>query len=133
MKINSLEIKLKNLSKINIQIPLEKACLLVENKAKENCPVQTGYLRRSITHEINGNEGIIGTNVEYAPYVEFGTGIFATEGNGRQTPWRYQTADGQWYTTKGHKAEPFLGPALENNKEEILKIFKEAIREELKK
>ena len=133
MKVNSLEIKLKNLSKINIQKPLEQACLLVENQAKENAPVQTGYLRRSITHEINGNEGIIGTNVEYAPYVEFGTGLFATEGNGRQTPWKYQTTDGQWFTTKGQKPQPFLGPALENNKQEILDIFKNAIREELKK
>lgn len=132
MKINSLEVKLKNLKKINIQVPLERACLLVENKAKENCPSKTGYLRRSITHEINNNEGIIGTNVEYAPYVEFGTGLFATEGNGRQTPWKYQTADGQWFTTKGQHPQPFLGPALENNKNEILQIFKDAIREELK-
>lgn len=133
MKLNDFEVKLKNLSKINLNLPLEKACLLVENAAKENAPVSTGNLRRSITHEINGNEGIIGTNVEYAPYVEFGTGLFATDGNGRDTPWKYQTADGQWYTTKGQKPQPFLGPALELNKDKILDIFIQAIQEELKK
>lgn len=27
------------------------------------------------------------TNSEYAPYIEYGTGIYASAGNGRQTPW----------------------------------------------
>lgn len=44
---------------------------VVEGYAKENCPVDTGNLRNSITHQ--GGEGCeyVGTNVEYAPYVEF--------------------------------------------------------------
>ena len=133
MKVNSLEIKLKNLSKINIQKPLEQACLLVENQAKENAPVQTGYLRRSITHEINGNEGIIGTNVEYAPYVEFGTGLFSSQGDGRKdVPWRYQSADGSWHTTSGQNPQPYLQPALLENKKNIEKIFKDTLKEALK-
>ena len=42
----------------------------------------------SITHEIeetseNRTTGAVGTNLEYAPYVEFGTGIFSSLGNGR--------------------------------------------------
>ena len=46
---------------------------VVEGYAKEDCPVDTGNLRNSITHE--GREDyteIVGTNVEYAPYQEFG-------------------------------------------------------------
>jgi HK97 gp10 family phage protein len=49
----------------------------VETAAKRACPVDTGRLRSSITHEVavdvRGLAGRVGTNVEYAPYVEFGT------------------------------------------------------------
>lgn len=44
-----------------------------EANAKEICPVDTGRLRNSITHTQDGDNAYIGTNVEYAPYVEFGT------------------------------------------------------------
>ena len=50
---------------------LEKAGQIVENEAKKNCPVDTGALRASINHEVSedGKSVVIGTNVEYAPYV----------------------------------------------------------------
>lgn len=54
---------------------LEEVGLVAEGYAKRACPVDTGRLRNSITHILD--EGtrhvIIGTNVEYAPYVELGT------------------------------------------------------------
>lgn len=54
---------------------LEEVGLVAEGYAKRACPVDTGRLRNSITHIVD--EGtrhvIIGTNVEYAPYVELGT------------------------------------------------------------
>ena len=54
---------------------LEEIGLLAENYAAKKCPFDTGNLRGSITHEVDtaGNAVYIGTNVEYAPYVEFGT------------------------------------------------------------
>ena len=56
-----------------LQQNIEKAALTVERKAKQNCPVDTGKLRASITTEVGKLEAEVGTNVEYAPYVEFGT------------------------------------------------------------
>ena len=112
---------------INVTEPLTKACLLVESTAKKKVPVETGALRRSITTEIHDTYGEVGTNMEYAPYVEFGTGLFATNGDGRKTPWSYQTADGEWHYTTGMKAQPFLGPSLEENKKEIVQIFLRSI------
>lgn len=54
---------------------LEEVGLVAEGYAKRACPGDTGRLRNSITHIVD--EGtrhvIIGTNVEYAPYVELGT------------------------------------------------------------
>lgn len=53
---------------------LEEIGLRAERHAKAETPVDTGRLRNSITHAINMDEEAvyIGTNVEYAPYVELG-------------------------------------------------------------
>lgn len=46
-----------------------------EGNAKLMCPTDTGRLKNSITNQIDMQENAvyIGTNVEYAPYVELGT------------------------------------------------------------
>lgn len=46
-----------------------------EGNAKLMCPTDTGRLKNSITNQIDMQESAvyIGTNVEYAPYVELGT------------------------------------------------------------
>lgn len=48
----------------------------VEREAKRLCPVDTGRLRASITHALIKKrkrvEVLVGTDVEYAKYVEFG-------------------------------------------------------------
>ena len=56
-----------------VPIALEAVGLQAEGYAKMLCPVDTGRLRNSISHAVSGNEVYIGTNVEYGPYVEFGT------------------------------------------------------------
>lgn len=52
------------------------AVLMIERDAKIFCPVDTGRLRASISHRIVKENTLIyaecGTNVHYAPYVEFG-------------------------------------------------------------
>ena len=45
----------------------------VEGDAKKGTPVLTGRLRSSITHEVKDLTGKVGTNVDYAPHVEYGT------------------------------------------------------------
>lgn len=53
---------------------LEEVGLAAEGHAKAICPVDTGRLRNSITHaQLDGTHEAIGTNVEYARYVELGT------------------------------------------------------------
>ena len=44
-----------------------------ETYAKKATPVDTGRLRNSISHAVDGEAVYIGSNVEYAPYVELGT------------------------------------------------------------
>lgn len=110
---------------------LGKACAVVERAAKEKAPKDTGELRKSITSKVENNQGIIFTPLEYAPYVEYGTGLFAEDGNGRQdVPWHYQDDKGQWHTTSGMHPQPFMRPALNENRVEILRILKEGIKDD---
>jgi HK97 gp10 family phage protein len=54
--------------------PFKKLVIAVENKAKLTTPVDTGRLRQSINHRFTGDlSAEVGTNVEYAAFVEFGT------------------------------------------------------------
>lgn len=52
---------------------LERIGMQAEGYAQDLCPVDTGNLRNSITHTADAEAAYIGTNVEYAPYVELGT------------------------------------------------------------
>lgn len=108
-----------------------QACALVERSAKEKAPKDTGALRRSITSEVrdSGGEisGVVFTPLEYAPYVEFGTGLFAEKGGRQDVPWNYQDDEGNWHSTSGQKPQPFLNPALAENRERITRLIKEAL------
>ena len=110
---------------------MQDACNLVEGAAKDKAPKDTGALRRSITSkiEVTGSEidGIVFTPLEYAPYIEYGTGLYAENGNGRQTPWVYRDDKGDYHYTHGQHPHPFLRPALNENKDEIIQIIKEAL------
>lgn len=91
---------------------LEKCGLIGEGYAKKDCPVDTGLLRASITHKVTegGTAVYVGTDKEYAAYVELGTGIHYT--GGRPTPWVYQDANGNWHMTNGQRAQPYIKPAV---------------------
>lgn len=105
-----------------------KALALVERAAKEKAPKDTGELRRSITSrvELDGDDirGIVYTPLEYAPYIEYGTGIFAEEKGRSDVPWHYQDDEGNWHSTSGMNPQPYLRPALNENREEVLRILK---------
>lgn len=107
---------------------LGKACAVVERSARQKAPKDTGELRRSIESKVEHLEGVVFTTEEYAPYVEFGTGLFAEEGNGRKdVPWHYKDDKGNWHTTSGMHPKPFMRPALHENRELIKRILKEGI------
>lgn len=106
---------------------LGAACALVERSAKQKAPKDTGALRRSITSKIGHHEGklagIVYTPLEYAPYVEYGTGLFAEEGGRMDVPWNYQDDEGVWHSTSGQHPQPFMRPALIENKDKILALL----------
>lgn len=132
IEIIGLDTTIERLEKIaagdKIKQNLNDACLIVERAAKEKCPSQTGELRSSITSNVDGLTGEVGTPLQYGIYVEYGTGLFAAEGNGRKdVPWRYQDAKGEWHSTSGMPPQPFLIPALNENREDILEKLQEGL------
>lgn len=132
IEINGLEEVLDAIDDIKDMSQLEgalgRACALVERSAKQKAPKGTGELRRSITSKVSGTTGTVFTPLEYAPYVEYGTGLFAEAGNGRKdVPWHYQDDEGNWHTTSGMHPQPFMRPALEENRARILEILKEGL------
>ncbi len=114
-----------------IRRALETVGLVAEGHVKSyEYAVDTGTLRNSITHTMEGDDTVaIGTNIEYAPYVEFGTGIYADEG-GRQTPWWYEDAKGVWHFTHGQKPVHFLQNGIMNHMSEYENIVNETLGEE---
>ena len=109
-------------------IALETCGLVAEGYAKKQCPVDTGNLRNSITHTVGTNEktAYIGTNSEYATYVEMGTGEYYS--GGRPKPWSYQDEKGNWHTTAGQRAQPYLKPAVADHAEQYKNIIQAALK-----
>ena len=92
-----------------------------ETYAKINCPVRTGNLRNSITHDVaeDGKSVTIGTDVEYGMFVELGH---------IQEVGRYVPAIGKRLKNEYVKPRPFLRHAIENH----LSEYKSIIESELK-
>lgn len=104
---------------------LKMVGMQAESHAKELCPVKTGNLINSISYAVGGEgsapadpEGqitlYVGSNVEYAPYVELGH---------YQQPGRYVPAIGKRLVADYVPAKPFLRPAIENYTEEYNRIL----------
>ena len=112
---------------------LEKCGLTAEAYAKKLCPVDTGFLRNSISHIVDEGEpaayvGVPGGPKSYGAYVELGTGIYAEGGGGRPTPWVYQDVKGDWHMTHGQRAQPYLKPAVADHAQQ----YRDIIEGELK-
>lgn len=101
-----------------------------EGYAKDETPVDTGRLRNSIAHKVVEDEKAvyIGTNVEYGIYVEYGTGIYADNGQGRKTPWFYVDDKGQGHYTHGMKPRHFLKKAVTEHNDHYGSIMEAALK-----
>lgn len=126
-KDNSAQAKSK-LSEATIRW-LFAACSLVEGQAVALVTVATARLKQSIGYAVDEREliGYVGTNTEYAVYVEFGTGEFAENGQGRKGGWMYKDPRGEWFFTWGMPPKPYLRPAFRQTKAQIEALGKEII------
>lgn len=138
---------LKTIANPDLQDAMNQATALVHTQAKALAPVEKGQLAGSIHMQVDKSpsrlQGRVYTNVEYAPYVEFGTGVkgngtypYAIKGLGltyRDKGWVYQDEDtGEWVYTKGQKAQPYLYPALKEKEKIIKQLFQNSVKTALK-
>lgn len=109
---------------------VERATKTVQTVAKLLCPVDTGYLRESIQASFAWQPsgeciGTVGTVVEYAPYVEFGTG---QKGSASPSPPKAPLESGYREDWRGQFAQPYLYPALVDNRARVLKHLEHELR-----
>lgn len=112
---------------------LERGAKKIQKNAKYLTPVDTGHLRNSIKTKSqstqDGAEAQVYTNLEYAPYVEFGTGQRGSESNIDRPEGISYKAD--W---KGMPAQPYMSPAYLHAKntgeveQEVIKSIQQDIR-----
>jgi HK97 gp10 family phage protein len=152
--IEGLEEVIKKLDNIlndtQMNEAMGKACAVVERSARQKAPKGEGELRRSIHSKVENGDGIVYSTEETAPYIEYGTGLYAEEGNGRkEVPWVYVEGSSnsspvkKTYTEEeadravaflqskgldarksyGRHPEPFMRPALYENKDKIMQIL----------
>ena len=120
-----------------ITTALTNSGLVVEGRAKQLAPVDTGKLRQSITTQVRTDSAVVGTNLQYAPTMEFGRqpgAAMPPEGallgwmsrHGMDT--RMEFALRRSIARKGIAAKRFLRGALEENTGRINGFFEEAAR-----
>jgi HK97 gp10 family phage protein len=165
--IGSLTKKFNNIANMEVKDTVNKAVLLVQGQAKELAPTGKGggsglkgSIRASVKDKDTQVEGKVYTNLEYAPFVEFGTGIkgdgtypYDIEGLSltyKGEPWyipvseideataekyhfqRVHGKDTDFYVCYGQPAQPYMYPALKNNEKAILTMFKSGVKTKLK-
>lgn len=151
--MNLFNMKMEAIDEV-VEIACHRIGNLIEYQAKNNLYQQggfnTGALQDSIHYDVekvsNGFLVKLGSNLDYAPFVEFGTGIYGgtnerygeyASGPGRQTPWHWYDASGKytgteepgWLTTQGQKPKPYIYPAILENGDKIAKIIGKTLNE----
>lgn len=82
----------------------------IQAGAVRNSRVDTGQLKGSWKYFVEEDKGeaTVGSELENAILEEFGTGEWAINGDGRQTPWKYKDRKGKWHTTTGKRPQRTL-------------------------
>lgn len=102
---------------------LEAIGITGEGFAKKDTPVDTGTARNSVSHAVKGNDVYLGSNLDYFKWLELGTGIYASDGQGRKTPWTYYDRNGKLHYTRGMKPHHMLKKAATEHTEEYNRIL----------
>ena len=126
IKFTDNSIKVINAINQEILNALEEASGELEAQVKRNTKVKTGKTKNSWQHRVDEKNHVayVGSNYENAIWEEFGTGIYAQNGNGRKdVPWTYQSEDGKWHKTKGKKPRRALQNAFSRLKNKIQSYF----------
>lgn len=135
LKLNEISGKAKNVSR-----HLLRFAHIVAAEAKKHTPVDTGRLRASISANLkSSNEAVVGTNVNYAKFVELGHKAeilpvrakalrFYIRGSGwvfaKRVVQGVRGKSASWEKEGGRIKKPFLKPALDFARKKAVDYFK---------
>jgi HK97 gp10 family phage protein len=129
-KLNTI----KNLEKDpRVDKSLGRGAARMQAAVKMLTPVDTGNLRNKIflDHK-KQNEWSVETNVEYAPFVEFGTGRLGdpTVPHTSKESWVYYSEKlKRFVTTQGQKPAAMFRKGFKNSHEAVYKIVRKEVEE----
>ena len=145
--IDQLLLKFDKIRDMDLTRKINEATTLVHGEAVSRAPRDEGTLSESIHMDVKKTDkqiqGRVYTNLEYASYVEFGTGV---KGNGTypykikglnltytDKGWCYWDEKQEKYIyTKGQVAQPYMYPALKRSKKQIKAIMSSGVKDKLK-
>lgn len=117
------EQKLRALETVGIQAEGD-----VKDEITDVGAVDTGRLRSSITHQVDGDSVYIGTDVDYAFYVHEGTGKYAVGGGTPKERWVYRDElTGEFRMGYPQRPRRFLKNAIERYLDDYKEIVKECL------
>lgn len=131
-EINDMTDEIKAATKEQILRALVHIGQKMHEYATNLVPVRTGNLRNSIAFQVDPDEMsvYIGSNSEYAAYVELGTGKYSEVGGTPEKRWVYQDeATGEWHIGVPQRPRHFIKPAVADHGD----TYKEILIEELTK
>lgn len=118
---NSIECK-EALKAIGIQW-LHEAGMIIHRQILDIYRVDTGQTKNSFHYQLvtKGDDTycVVGSIQENAIWEEFGTGVYAENGNGRKTPWSYMDAKGKWHKTVGKTGTGALRKSFKINEKPL--------------
>lgn len=118
------EQKLRALEAVGIQAEGD-----VKDEITDLDAVDTGRLRSSITHQVDGDSVEVGTNVDYAVYVHEGTGKYAIGGGTPKERWVYRDPlTGEFRMGFPQKPRRFIKNAMERFAKDYIEIIKEYLK-----
>lgn len=100
--------------------------------------VDTGALLESIRYETETDGSTVTAYIyadaenpengaKYAEFIEMGTGAAHGRAGGREGTWRYKDRHGNWHTTDGMDADPFIEPSVAAHLPELGDRLKQVI------
>jgi hypothetical protein len=136
--------ELKNKVHLLIERLTDYGVEVAKAQVRELGAFYTGELEESITgyYSPSTQVGIIKTDVPYAIYVEFGTGVvgagsphpapagwrYDVNNHGEAGWWYFNERDQKWHWTKGIESRPFMYNTLQILERESARIAKEVFK-----
>lgn len=117
-----------------VEIALEEIGLEAEKYAKMKCPVDTGLLHNSITHALDGQEPAISEYQDNPEKQSGSySGAVPNESKGKRTVYigtNVEYAQDVEFGTSKQKPQPYLKPAVTDHLGKYKRILKETLKED---